>query len=438
MTPRAKKPQSPIESYLEDLVAELRPFHEGKPYDFGTGPAGSLAISLCTVDGHTYNAGNIDEEFAIQSISKALTYGLALEDRGFAWVDKRIDVEPTGDSFNAMSLEPDSGKPSNALINAGAITATWCVMETPGNKRVDRIIDWYSQMAGRTLSCDKDVYAKEAEGGARNKAHGWMLASAGAIDDNPMEAVDDYLHGCAVSVTSQDLARMGAVLANRGFEPGPIDSPQLISPPVAERVMSVMSTCGMYDNAGDWMMRVGVPAKSGVGGGIMAVVPGELGIGVYSPPLDKHGNSVRGTMACERLSQDLDLHFARAVHSNRTTVRSVRKLSDDGMLVELQGDLTFVGIETALRAVIEAAKDHKVVVVDTQRVHEVAENAKPVLQQIHDYLMETEHELVVIGDMGALTPGDGPDAEHVHVATSTADAEKWVKDFAKGGGQKGS
>ncbi|WP_432557612.1 glutaminase A [Granulicoccus sp. GXG6511] len=390
-TPEATAARTPILRHLDRLVDSARHLSDGEPREVGVGDPNGCGAAICTVDGHVYGAGDVDVEFAIQSISKSFTYALALCDRGTDYVDQKINVEPSGEAFNEISLDGEPGRPANPLVNIGAIAADWCVT----GDRFPRILEFYERLAGRSLAMSEEVYQAEGEGAARNRALAWLLTSAGVIEGDPGEALDAYLRQCSVLVTATDLAIMGATLANRGVQP--VTGDRVMSEAVAERVLSVMATCGMYDDAGAWMIRVGLPAKSGVGGGIVAAASGQLGIGTFGPPLDGHGNSVRGTEMCAQLSHDFDLHFARVPRPHHSTVRRVVELSPEARLVELQGGLAFLGIEAALQAVLTAAEDRPAVVVDMTRVTHLVAHARDLLPQLTERLRETGHRLIVVG-----------------------------------------
>ncbi|MGB7426041.1 MAG: glutaminase A, partial [Ornithinimicrobium sp.] len=295
--------RSPLQDYLDTLHRDLLPHTQGDIAAYAESLTGldpdDFGMAMTTLDGTTYSTGDAQTGFAIQSISKAFTYALALTDRGFEAVDAKIDVEPSGEAFNEISLQAGTGRPANALINAGAIAAASLVADNaqPGPRReagITRIMSAYSTLAGRELVVDDDVLAIERTEGDRNLALAHLLRSFGIIDGSAEGTADDYFAACAIEVTACDLSMMAAVLATGGVHP--VSGERVLSPTVVSRVLSVMSTCGMYDDAGEWMVRVGLPAKSGVGGGIIAVVPGQVGIAIYSPRLDHHGNSVRGVL----------------------------------------------------------------------------------------------------------------------------------------------
>lgn len=305
-----------LQTYLSDLVERVR------AESGGTVPANPPApepgwekrcgVALVAVDGTTVTAGDADVEFAIQSSSKALVFALALADRGIEEVERVIGVEPSGLPFDAPSVDA-SGRPDNPMINAGAMTAHGLLLgpNAGEDERVAFILDAFSRMAGRTLRVDERVYEHELEHAHVNLSIAHMLRARDVLPDEPGEVVSGYLRQCAIAVTARDLATMAATLANRGRRPE--TGEQILEPPIAKHVLGVMMSCGMYDAAGDWITDVGLPAKSGVGGGILGVAPGRVGIGTFSPPLDEHGNSHRGELMFERLSADYGLHFVEAL-----------------------------------------------------------------------------------------------------------------------------
>ncbi|MEU1429827.1 glutaminase A [Nocardia sp. NPDC005746] len=306
----------------------------------------SFGICLATADGRIYGSGDLDAAFTIQSISKPFTYALALADQGPAEVARRIDVEPTGEPFNEISLDPQTQRPRNPMINAGAIAAAGLVTGIDAADRFARIRRSYSRFAGRELTMNEDVYASEARTGYRNRAIGYLLRGADIIDVDPDEAVDRYFRQCSIDVTCRDLAVMAATLANNGVNP--LTRERALTGPLVQQVLSVMTTCGMYDAAGDWVTAVGLPAKSGVGGGILAVLPGQIGIAVYSPRLDANSSSVRGVKACRELSTRLGLHF---LHVTRALdLKEVGDVSPIAvrMLEDLRTELAAAGCPVGL------------------------------------------------------------------------------------------
>lgn len=367
---------SPILGYLEALHARYAANHEGEVATYIPELARAnpdwFSICIATCDGHVYQVGDAHQPFTIQSMSKPLVYGLALEDRGREAVLQRISVEPTGDAFNSISLEPGSGRPLNPMINAGAIAAAGLVRGHSQADKLHRLQMMMSAYAGETLPIDKVTFRSERDTGHRNRAIGHMLRNFDILDSHPDEVLDLYFQQCSVLVTCRQLAMMAATLANGGVNP--VTREQALRSEFVSDVLSVMTTCGMYDYAGEWVYRVGMPAKSGVAGGVMAVLPGQLGIGVFSPRLDAHGNSVRGVEVCEDLSRDLSLHFlqppriaAGAIHSRtslgtrrsqkrrtRSESRVLSEHGDEARILGLQGDLKFATVEPVVRELSDA------------------------------------------------------------------------------------
>ena len=364
----------------------------------------SFGICIATVDGFVYEVGDTRLPFTIQSISKPFTYALALADRGSGAVAEKIDVEPSGEPFNEISLDPRTERPRNPMINAGAITAASLVAGPDLDTRFERIRAAYSRYAGRDLTFNRSVYESESRTGHRNRAIGHMLRSFDIITGDPDEAVDLYFRQCSVDVTCRDLSVMAATMANNGVNP--VTRETVLDPALVERVLSVMSTCGMYDAAGKWVYEVGLPAKSGVGGGIIAVLPGQIGIAVYSPRLDEHGNSVRGVEACRALSAELELHFLHVTRAARSAIRASYSVVDSpsrmrrtpaeraalddvgkrSRIYELHGDLLFAGAESAVREIGGVETELEVVVVDVRRVDDVGGIARRMLDSLRDEL----------------------------------------------------
>ncbi len=383
-------PTSPILHYLETLHARVKPLADGKVADYipelALADPALFGICVATSDGFVYEVGDTDAPFTIQSISKPLTYGLALEEHGEDTVLERIGVEPSGDAFNAISLRPQTGAPLNPLINAGAIAACGHVPGKTLEERTARILDTFSRYAGRPLDVDERVYASESATGHRNRAIGWMLRNFDILGEDPTLTLETYFRQCAIRVTCRDLALMGATLANRGVNP--VTGERALEEAYVQNVLAVMATCGMYDFSGEWLYRTGLPAKSGVGGGILAVQPGRLGIGVFSPRLDAQGNSVRGIAACRELAAELRLHLfepslnalpAVRVAATRRSVASKRRRAPAASdylrsvghrirLYQLQGALVFASIEPVVRELMAHAADTEFFVLNLRMV----------------------------------------------------------------------
>jgi glutaminase len=315
---------SPVEAFLRSLHERFRSLESGTVATYipelARADPGWFGISVATADGHVYEVGDTRQPFTIQSISKPFVYGLALEDRGKAAVLASIGVEPTGDAFNEISLESSTGRPRNPMINAGAITATSLILGSSLEDRWQRLLTLFSLYAGRSLAQSDVVYRSERDTGHRNRAISHMLRNFSIIERDPEPDLDLYFRQCSIEVDCRDLSIMGATLATGGANP--LTRERVLRPDNVDEVLSVMTTCGMYDYAGEWVYRVGLPAKSGVSGGIVAVMPGQLAVAVFSPKLDERGNSVRGVAVCEALSEELELHFLRAPRPAVSSLRS--------------------------------------------------------------------------------------------------------------------
>src|SRR5262249_22481508 len=273
------------------------------------------------VNGGLHTSGDTEHPFTIQSVSKAFTYCLALDLCGRDAVMERVGVEPSGDAFNAIEFNPHTNRPFNPMVNAGAITVCGIIHSVVGGDAFDLILDRLSRAAGRQLSMSEAVYRSESETGHRNRAIGHLLRNVGAMDGAVDEVVDLYFRQCSILVTASDLARMGATLAHIGENP--LTGDQVFDLHAVRYTLAVMFTCGTYDFSGAWAYNVGVPAKSGVGGGICGVVNRQLGIGTFSPRLDVKGNSVRGVAAFADLASELGLHAFDYANAGSTFVRSL-------------------------------------------------------------------------------------------------------------------
>ncbi len=265
-----------------------------------------FGICLVTADGRIFQAGDHGEPFTIQSISKPFLFGLALDEFGQERVLQHVGVEPSGDAFNSIELHGGTNRPFNPMINTGAITITALLHATHRERTFEHLLDRFSTLAGRPLTIDQAVYESERRTGHRNRAIAHLLLNFGVVHDEAEAALDVYFRQCSILVTTRDLAMMAASLSNMGRNP--TTGRQVFSVHAVKHILSIMFTCGMYDYSGQWAYRVGVPAKSGVAGGVMAVVNRQLGIATYSPRLDKHGNSCRGIEACAELASRLGLH----------------------------------------------------------------------------------------------------------------------------------
>ncbi|KAA0918483.1 glutaminase [Dietzia sp. ANT_WB102] len=370
-----------------------------------------FAVAACTMDGIVYTAGDADAEFTIQSMSKPFAYALALRDRGIEAVLKKVQVEPSGDAFNQISLDRETGRPRNPMINIGAITTHTLVgpEDATGEERDQALYEGLSAFAGRPLEVHSAVLDSELRTAFRNRAMANLVRAGEIIDVDPDEAVRGYTRQCAYRVTVRDLAVMAVTLATGGVNP--VTHERVVSARVARQVLAVMATCGMYDAAGDWMSTVGIPAKSGVSGGILGALPGQVGLGVFSPRLDEHGHSVEGVRTFERLSRDLELHLMNTTVTEVEAVRSVRFDEVSGRRTfRLQGPMTFASAEQVLRRLAEIPEGPGEVTLDFSRVSSVNSSARRMLLEAMRRLSVDGH-VVGLADPGRRLPqpdlGDG-------------------------------
>jgi glutaminase len=259
-----------------------------------------------TTQGRLYAAGDVDTPFTIQSVSKAFSYCLAIEMVGVKAVRARVGVEPSGDAFNAIEFDPVTRRPYNPMVNAGAITVAGILRDCFQEDAFTATLDRFSTAAGRQLDLDEAVYRSEEATGHRNRAIAHLLCASGVLAEPVTPALDLYFRLCSVRVTARDLATMAATLANTGQNP--MTGDDAFGLRAVRDTLSVMFSCGMYDYSGSWTCDVGIPAKSGVGGGVIGVVNRQLGIGSFAPRLDPKGNSVRGVKALTMLSDELGMH----------------------------------------------------------------------------------------------------------------------------------
>ena len=413
-----------LASYIPELT-------KANPAHFG--------ISLATIDGHVYEIGQSDVSFTIQSISKAFVFALALDLLGAERVEAAIGVEPSGDAFNSIRLTADN-RPFNPMVNAGAIACTGLIYSAEGDRTFACILDALSRFAGRNLDVDESVFSSERATGDRNRAIAWLLRNYSVIGSEVDEVLEAYFRQCSVLVTARDLAIMAATLANRGINP--MTDIQVVTPTAVARTLSVMTSSGMYDYAGEWTYRVGMPAKSGVGGGIVAALPSQLGLGTYSPLLDSHGNSVRGLKVCEALSSHFDLHVLLRGGDVRTCVvadydagsgasrrsrppaeqRILEKYKKDVRIIELVGALTFASIDYVSRRLSSAAQQPRILIIDFHRVPGVTKAAARLLAEVLNDLRIEDGIPVLSGIQQSSTVWKG--------ISEWVDAELLAKSFA--------
>jgi len=301
-----------INAALQAAYAKYKDLKEGKNADYIPALAkvdpNIFGIALVTADGKVYTAGDIKSEVSIQSISKVFTMAKVVEEQGLDAIAKRIGVDPTGMRFNSIvavewAQKLLGGPEINPLVNPGAITATSMVAGANRDAIWKSILSFYSDFAGRSLAVNKEVFKSESDTNQRNQAIGYLMYAYEFIKSEPLRATDIYTEQCSVNVNAKDLATMAATLANGGKNP--VTGKQLMKPENVPGVLAVMAIPGLYDDSGKWLYHTGLPAKSGVGGGIIAVSPGKFGIAVVSPPLDDAGNSVRAQRAITDISNAL-------------------------------------------------------------------------------------------------------------------------------------
>ncbi|MDB5716801.1 MAG: hypothetical protein JWM38_228 [Sphingomonas bacterium] len=380
----------PIDAWLSGLLERVRPIVGGAPATYipelGKADPGLFGIALATVDGTIYTAGDAGHRFTIQSISKAFVYAHALDRLGREEVLRHVGVEPTGESFNSISLDQVHNRPFNPMVNAGAIATAELIEGDSAEARRAALAALMARFAGRQLKLDEAVYLSEKATGHRNRAIAWMMLNSGMITRDPEEVLDLYFRQCSLLVDCRDLAVMGATIANDGVNPR--TGARALARNHVPDVLTVMNMCGMYNYAGQWSYEIGLPAKSGVSGAILLVIPGQAGIAIYSPPIDGNGNSVRGVAAAHEIASAFGLHIF-ATHPNvRNVVRAeyrgdrfrskrARRHAELALLqregerirvLEVQGALYFGSTERLVRRAAELGVQADYLIVDLRRV----------------------------------------------------------------------
>jgi len=269
-------------------------------------PANLFGICVASVDGRVFAVGDAEHEFTIMSVSKPFIFALVCNVIGATGARERLGVNATGYAFNSLAgIERNSDGRTNPMVNAGAIATTSLVPGANEKAKWRFIIEGLSRFAGRELALNDEVYASASETNFRNRSIAWMLESLGRLYCDPAEATDRYTRQCSLNVSAKDLAIMGATLACGGFNP--LTREQVVNPDVCHYALAVMLTAGLYETSGDWLYEIGLPGKSGIGGGIVTVSPGKGGLGTFAPPLDEAGNSIKGQLVAQFLSQRLGL-----------------------------------------------------------------------------------------------------------------------------------
>jgi glutaminase len=410
--------RSPVPDYLLEVAEAVREDDGGAVADYipqlAEASPDTLAIAVTTVNGRTHAAGDVDVEFSIQSISKPFAYAAAIMDRGLERVLRTVGLEPSGEAFNELSLETGTHRPKNPMINAGAIATHQLLLgeDADEDARVERALDFFSRLAGRPLAVDRAVYESEMATADRNFAIAHMLRTHGVIAGAAHDVVDGYTRQCSITVTAADLSVMAATLACGGVQP--VTGERVVDAATARHTLAVMAGSGMYDAAGSWLTTVGIPAKSGVSGGLIGALPGQVGIGAMSPRLDEHGNSVRGVKMFERLSRDMGMHLMQPSTGRSDPVRDVRREADR-IVYELQGSVDFTDAEAIVERLAGDGGAERVVF-DTARVDHFTDVGRRVVLEGLRRLRLDGRPVSLVDPAGRLPDpdlGDGtyPDAD---------------------------
>ena len=298
-----------VEAVVKEAYAKFQNETKGKNADYipylAHVDSKLFGIAIVTTDNQSLTMGDVKYSFSIQSISKVYTLALAMEQLGADKVFEKIGSEPTGRPFNSPNAVIDMPTHTgNPLVNAGAIATTSLISGSNATEKWNKVLDFYSKAAGEKLTLIDEVYKSEAATNTGNKALSMLLAKYERIYADPFESVDIYTKQCSVGVNAEQLARMGATLANNGINPA--TGERVIKPENIPHILSTMTMAGLYDGSGGWAWRVGLPAKSGVGGGIVAIAPGKGAIAVFAPPLDEAGNSVKAQEVIDYVSHKLN------------------------------------------------------------------------------------------------------------------------------------
>lgn len=346
--------QTPIPGYLEAILDSVRADESGRVADYIPELANSdpdqLGLAMCTIGGHVYSAGDDHKEFTIQSVSKPFVYALAIQQAGWDKVQATVGTEPSGEAFHELSLDQGTNRPMNPMINAGAIAVNQLINgeDSSVEDRVEVIREFFSELAGRELQINLDLCYSELDNADRNLSIAHMLRSHGVIQDAAHDAVLSYTMQSAIEADVRDLAVMSATLANGGVQP--LTGKKILNQDVSRLALAVMASAGMYDAAGRWMSTVGIPAKSGVGGGLIGTLPGQLGIATFSPRLDAQGNSARGVQIFQKLSADMGLHLMSPEPQGESALRNIHTEGEDSV-IRLQGKVNFSAAENILHEI---------------------------------------------------------------------------------------
>ncbi len=446
----------PLDIFLKNIYSNILLNKSGKTADYipelSRVNPDQFGIALASSDGYIHEIGDSLQEFTIQSISKAFAYSLALELVGEKEVNKIIGVEPSGEAFNSIRFQNDN-RPFNPMINAGAIACTALICSVEKSKAFKKIQKIMSDFAGRNLSLDEKVFKSENATGDRNRAIAWLLKNNKIIKTNVEQSLVTYFKQCSLLVSARDLAIMGATLACNGINP--VTKKRVISVENALKTMSIMVSSGMYDYSGEWVYRVGFPAKSGVGGGIIAVLPSQFGLGTFSPPLDRQGNSVRGIEVCKRISSYYNLHILEiegnikdsiVASYNLQNIRSSteRKEKNIKILVkfgvkahvyELAGSINFMTVDYIVRR-LQELDEKEFIILSMRKVSQLSSGADKLLDAFIQTLNSLSTKIIfsdiefnsqtwnkIFGSLGNMNDNK------TRLFENNNEAIRWVEDF---------
>lgn len=307
-----------LQSLIDQVYEKYLPLQLGQPASYIPELAkvnpDLFAIAVVDTKGRLYSAGNMQAQFTLQSTSKPVVYGLALSEKGENGVHSHVGVEPTGEVFNSIiELEEKSHRPFNPMINSGAIATTSLITAQNFSAKLEKILNWFGLFVDRKLEIDENVFLSEKKTAHRNRAIAHLMKHFNVIDADIEETLDLYFKQCSILMNCEDLAVLAATYANQGVQPR--SEKKVLDANSVVQTLSLMFTCGMYDTAGEWAFRVGLPAKSGVSGALFAVVPGRFGIAVYSPRIDEHGHSHRGQCVIADLARGLNANIFNPVQN---------------------------------------------------------------------------------------------------------------------------
>ncbi|NYD65566.1 glutaminase A [Agromyces atrinae] len=395
--------RDPIRLALARVVEEGRKLEGGDVASYipelARADPDALGVAIASVRGTIHETGDSDTEFTIQSVSKPFVLALALEQAGLTEVTRHVGLEPSGEPFNAISLDEATGRPFNPMINAGAIVTSSLIDGDSAAEKFAVIRRGLEAFAGRQLDVDDAVFESELESGDRNRALAYLARSAGTLASSVDVATEAYFRQCALLVSARDIAVMAATLAAGGRNP--VTGERVVSEAVARWTTAVMSSCGMYDASGAWMVRVGLPAKSGVGGGVAALLPDQFGIGTFSPPLDAQGNSARGVAMLEALSNEYGLHLLMHRGEPLSPI-STLDTDRDPIVARLRGELVFSGAEEVLTRLDTLARDGVAIEMDLEGVTRLGPAARLLFRDALKEASASGHDLTVNDPDGLL------------------------------------